>query len=164
MDALHNWIVAVAAASIAVAAIGALTPDGRGRRVLKLAGGAAVLLVVCMPIAQIDFDNFSIENFAFSEDIAAETAQIERSNYVLIESVITARVGAYISDKAAQLGLETEVAVAAEPTDGTPLPASLEGVWSGDPAALDELQALIETDLGIPAARQVWTEKSDEKG
>ena len=158
MEFLHNWVIGIAAASMIYAAVYALAPEGRGKRAVRLAGGAAVLLSTCAPFAHVDFDSISLDALAFSGEYAEASEELERSRYELLEAVITERTSAYISDKASLLGLETVVTVKAEDTDGMPLPAALEGEWSGDADAFSRLVETVEADLGIPRGRQRWTE------
>lgn len=158
MEFLHNWVIGIAAASMIYAAVFALAPEGRGKRAVRLAGGAAVLLAVCTPLARVDFDSISLDALALSDEYAEASAEIERSRYELLDAVITERTSAYISDKASLLGLEVTVAVSTEDVDGMPLPASLEGEWSGDADAFSRLVEAVEVDLGIVRERQRWTE------
>ena len=79
--------------------------------------------------------------------------ELEENGKTELAKLIEERTAAYISDKAAGLGLTVTVRVETEPgADGTPLPERvyLEGTKS------EELSHWLAEELGIPAERQVW--------
>ena len=74
-------------------------------------------------------------------------------------SIIAEQTEAYILDKAGELGLEVTVRVETRTEgNGIPVPwsAELTGSWS------QALASALETELGIPAERQVWHEREAE--
>ena len=85
--------------------------------------------------------------------IEERQAELEDAEDEALAQGIAERTAAYISDKAAGLGLTVTVRVETAPgADGTPLPERvyLEGTRS------EELSAWLAEELGIPAERQVW--------
>ena len=73
--------------------------------------------------------------------------------------LISQQTEAYILDKAGELGLEVTVRVETRTEgNGIPVPwsAELTGSWS------QALASALETELGIPAERQVWHEREAE--
>ena len=72
-----------------------------------------------------------------------------------LTALIESATEAYISDKAKSMGLTLKVRVTAETDEsGMPVPIQVKvtGPWSG------ELSGWLETELGLPAERQVWNE------
>lgn len=67
-------------------------------------------------------------------------------------SLHTARTAAYISEKAAQLGLSCHPRVEVTWRDGVPYPGSV----TLDMLENRALSAILEEDLGIPPSEQHW--------
>ena len=75
-----------------------------------------------------------------------------------LQELIESRTGAYISDKADSLGISVTVRVGTEEnTEGVPVPEWVEIAGEYSP----ELAAWLESELAVPAERQVWNEGKD---
>ena len=121
---IRQWLTAVVLVTMLLSVAQTLVPEGTVRKITSFIGGLLLLVVMLQPLLRTDL----------GQGIAERTA-------------------AYISDKAAGLGLTVTVRVETEPgADGTPLPERvyLEGTKS------EELSHWLAEELGIPAERQVW--------
>lgn len=86
--------------------------------------------------------------------VEQQQTELEDRRQAELTALIESATAAYISDKADSMGLALEARVTAEAADGVPVPVrvTLTGEKSG------ELSRWLETELGIPAERQVWNE------
>lgn len=154
---MKDWLVSVAAASILSAVAAALCPAGRVKAILRLVCGIVCALALISPVAQLDITalSASMEGYGREAQIIAENAEEEKK--LLERTYIEERFAAYISDKAAALGVEAGAVTVQARWDDDTL------VWYPYEATLgcersDALSREIEAALGIPAERQYWSE------
>ena len=162
MELLRQWLTGVTCAAIIVALVDSLMAGGTVRRIGRLAGGLLLLAAVVKPVLEVDLSVLSAANLRLEAEAvpAAEEAGLD-----LMKSIIGEETGAYILDKAAELGIscqEVRVTCAVE-ENGVPYPASV--VLVGDLTEEEQarLSRRIEADLAIPAERQSY-EKGGGKG
>lgn len=162
MELLRQWLTGVTCAAIIVALADSLMAGGTVRRIGRLAGGLLLLAAVVKPVLEVDLTVLSAARLRLEAEAvpAAEEAGLD-----LMKSIIGEETGAYILDKAAELGIscqEVRVTCAVE-ENGVPYPASV--VLVGDLTEEEQarLSRRIEADLAIPAERQSY-EKGGGKG
>ena len=162
MELLRQWLTGVTCAAIIVALADSLMAGGTVRRIGRLAGGLLLLAAVVKPVLEVDLSVLSAASLRLEAEAvpAAEEAGLD-----LMKSIIGEETGAYILDKAAELGIscqEVRVTCAVE-ENGVPYPASV--VLVGDLTEEEQarLSRRIEADLAIPAERQSY-EKGGGKG
>lgn len=149
---IRQWLTAVVLVTMLLSVAQTLVPEGTVRKITSFIGGLLLLLVMLQPLLRTDLGSLRIH----AEDYAAieeRQAELESAENEALAQGIAERTAAYISDKAAGLGLTVTVRVETEPgADGTPLPERvyLEGTKS------EELSDWLAEELGIPAERQVW--------
>ena len=143
MDGIRQWLLGVLAAAMALSLLYALLPKGAVRGAARATGGLILLLVVLGPLAGLDLSDLALRYEDLSRDQEGQ-AQLELG--------IQQRTAAYISEKAAQLGLSCRPRVETAWRDGVPYP-------SGVTLDIAENQALAEVltdELGIPPSQQHW--------
>ena len=162
MELLRQWLTGVTCAAIIVALADSLMAGWTVRRIGRLAGGLLLLAAVVKPVLEVDLTVLSAASLRLEAEAvpAAEEAGLD-----LMKSIIGEETGAYILDKAAELGIscqEVRVTCAVE-ENGVPYPASV--VLVGDLTEEEQarLSRRIEADLAIPAERQSY-EKGGGKG
>lgn len=162
MELLRQWLTGVICAAIIVALADSLMAGGTVRRIGRLAGGLLLLAAVVKPVLEVDLTVLSAASLRLEAEAvpAAEEAGLD-----LMKSIIGEETGAYILDKAAELGIscqEVRVTCAVE-ENGVPYPASV--VLVGDLTEEEQarLSRRIEADLAIPVERQSY-EKGGGKG
>lgn len=159
MEALGRWLLSVSAAALLVSVVQALIPEGGLRRTASFTGGLLLLAVLLRPAVDLDLSSLSLGLEAWTEQVEQRQSELEQQQTNALAEGIAERTAAYISDKAAALGLRVTVRVETETgEDGIPIPASVEV----DGPRSDALSAYIAEELGIPAQRQVWKEQDDE--
>ena len=155
MELLRQWLTGVTCAAIIVALADSLMAGGTVRRVGRLAGGLLLLAAVVKPVLEVDLNVLSAASLRLEAEAvpAAEEAGLD-----LMKAIIGEGTGAYIRDKAAELGIscqEVRVTCAVE-ENGVPYPASVVVLGDMTQEEQDRLSRRIEADLAIPAERQTY--------
>ena len=99
-----------------------------------------------------DYQEVCIKNSKLN---ATVDVLVEKISMLKAVGLIEAELESYIWDKAADMGLTLRVQVTVEPDgSGVPVPVSVE--LTGPRSEV--LSRWLETELGVPAERQVWNE------
>lgn len=155
ISALREWLTAVAAVSLLVSVVQFLTPKGPLRETASFIGGLILLTALLRPVLTLDLTSLSMDLSDSRETVEQRRAELETAQKEELTGLIEAETEAYISDKAAALGLAPQVQVTAEvDADDIPIPVRVE--LTGPRS--DELARWMETELGLSAERQVWHE------
>ena len=152
---MNGWLVGVASASVLSAMALALCPGGRVKDILRLTCGIVCALALVSPVAQLDITALSAAMASYERQAQTIAEKEEEEKNMLERTYIEERCAAYISDKAAALGVAAGSVSVLARWDEQGL------AWYPYEARLgcerdDVLARLIEADLGIPAARQRW--------
>lgn len=155
MEFLRNWMMGITAAAIILSLADSLMPDGAVKKIGKLTGGLLLMIVVLRPFLNLNYEtlagslaNYRIEVQEFSSGIEIEN---ERLKKIIIED----RTGAYIQDKAGELGLRCFVEVSCELDESESLfPASVIVSGEMEQRQIDELSKWIEGEIAIPKEKQ----------
>lgn len=154
MDALRRYILAVTTAAMLCALVKSVTIGQKGQqKILGLICGVFLLATALSPVQSLrlpDLDDFTGQIHTEAE---TATAQATAETKLRLDSIITEQAATYILDKADALGMELEVQVELN-EEAVPWRVTLRG--SVSPYAKTRLSAILEEDLGIPAARQEW--------
>ena len=157
MDLLRTWLFGLTAVSALLALAESLVTQEGIRRVLRLAGGVLMILVLLQPVVRMDLGELHFSPDALRQEAEALEEEYARQQEAALETGIEEELASYIWDKAQALGLSCQVRVTVETgADGIPVPRSVTvtGAYSED------LSEIIETDLGIPREQQNWQEAS----
>ncbi len=154
MADLKSYVLTVVVAAILGAVIMSIAPTGKGQqKMLKVICGFFLLLVVCAPLktAELNLE----EDLLTEARKAAQAMEAEAKEQVDEEMSerIRQKVGAYIEDKAAELGAVITAKVSLQ-QDFTPWSVELSG--SVAPYTKAALSRTIAEELSIPQERQVW--------
>ena len=160
MQALGNYLLRIVAAALLLGAAGQLVRGKRGKQMLRLCGGLCMALVVLAPLpglASLAGSNSLSDALLASEPAAENLAQVREE----LGKLISQQTEAYILDKAAQCGVSlADAQVTLQwSTDGYWYPYAVRLVTAGA-AENSRLAQTIESDLGIPRARQEWSSTS----
>lgn len=157
MAALKEWLMGVIAVSVLCAAADSLMPGGSVKKVGRFACGLVMLCVMLEPLAALRGSSITgwLEEYAYS--IQTEEENLKHQVVHTQKAVIEEYCAAYISDKAAELGVTCRVEVECTyHADGLYLPqcARLWGNFSD--VEQSRLTQLLETQLGIPIEEQTY--------
>lgn len=157
MTFLRTWLLGVVACAVLVSIAGQLAPDGAVRRAARFTGGMLLMLALLRPLLRLELSAPELDLNAFHD----AAAQLEQELAARQSSTLSARIaeetGAYIEDKADELGISVRAEVTTEETEGVPLPASVR-LYGGKNEALS---AYIAHELGIAEERQEWIETTE---
>lgn len=144
--------------SILCGAVCSIIPEGSVKRVTGILCSCVLIITVLTPLRDLDFDYYAKLMTKYREREAAVYASGDELRDRLNRTVIEDEYAAYITDKAATLGIivvEAEVEVKWS-SDGVwvPYSAKIEGV-AGEREKCN-LEDKLLSELGIPSERVEW--------
>lgn len=136
-----------------------LCPEGGVRRILRILCTALLAAAVLEPLADFDYELFSLEQARFAAAAAEIGRKAESNGQILKNLLLQENCERYIETQGQNLGLAIKSAEAElrEAEDGQCLPYGVTIRYAGDKTAAERLSRLIRDELGIPAERQVWS-------
>ena len=160
MELLRQWLTGVTCAAMIAALADSLTPAGTVKKIGRMAGGLLLLIAVVQPVLEVDFSALA----SASVPLELEESHLEKTNLELMKTIIGQETGAYILDKADELGIPCQgVTVTCSVTeDGVPYPSAVEIAGPLEKEERESLSRVIETDLAIPASRQTYESGGEE--
>ena len=152
VEILRGWLLGLVAAALILTVLRALVPKGSIRPVARVTAGLVLLLVLLRPLAGLGGGSLRVRYDELEREITARIEDYQALHENELESIIADSTAAYISEKAASLGIDCRVQVEVRTEDGLPLPygASL------DVERDQVLSDYMAQELGIPASRQSW--------
>ena len=157
MEHVRQWLSSIVVVSLLLSVVQSLVPKGSLRRVASFLSGLVLLAVLLEPLPKLDLEGLELRGL--QEETEKARRQLEAEQETALKAGIAEQTEAYISDKAAALGLTVQARVETRTgEDGVPLPwsAELEGDYT------EELAQWMETELDIPRERQVWHGREGE--
>ena len=157
MEHVRQWLSSIVVVSLLLSVVQSLVPKGSLRRVACFLSGLVLLAVLLEPLPKLDLEGLELRGL--QEETEKVRRQLEAEQETALKAGIAEQTEAYISDKAAALGLTVQARVETRTgADGVPLPwsAELEGDYT------EELAQWMETELDIPRERQVWHGREGE--
>ena len=152
MAFLRQWLLGVVSCAFLVSLLDELTPEGSVRKLARFSGGLVLILCMLRPLGTAEPWELALDLDGLSADRAALEEQYRDVSGQSFAAVIAERTGAYIEDKADELGLSVRAKVKTEEEDGVPLPVSVT-LYGTENAALADY---IERELGIAKEDQLW--------
>ena len=152
VEILRGWLLGLVAAALILTVLRALVPKGSIRPVARVTAGLVLLLVLLRPLAGLGGGSLRVRYDELEREITARIEDYQTLHENELESIIADSTAAYISEKAASLGIDCRVQVEVRTEDGLPLPygASL------DVERDQVLSDYMAQELGIPVSRQSW--------
>lgn len=157
MEILRDWLLGITVAAMILALADSLMPDGTVKKVGKLAGGLLLIIVTLRPILGLDYEAMaaSLANYRFETEEYNNSLEIENDR--LKKIIIEDRTGAYIQDKAAELGIDCSVDVICNKNeDGMIYPESAVICGELTQDEMERLASLIEGEVAIPIENQKY--------
>ena len=154
MSGFRTWLFGIVAAAMVLSILYALIPKGALLTIAKCTGGLVMLLVVLRPLLTLDMDSLRWQYEAWEGAIQQQTEAYTDANRQEMAAIIQQETAAYISEKAAELGLTCSPEVTCQLQDGVPFPVEV----TMDIPKNAALSRIIAADLGIDEAHQRWRE------
>lgn len=161
MELVRDWLLGVTGAAILAAVADGLMPEGGVKRVGKLITGLILLAAVLRPVLGADPADLEVLGGTWEMETALSTQELEQQRQSYLESIIAQEAGAYISDKAEELGLSCTARVTCAPgEEGLPIPQGAQITGALTQAQQTKLSAAVAGELGIPRDRIIYTEEA----
>ncbi len=157
MEGIRDWVIGIVCAALAAALADSLSPKGTVKKIGAFTGALVLLVAVLQPAAR--WKDFDLEGVleSLEAEMTPYSDRLERENENLMKEIIAEKTGAYIVDKAAELGFSCAARVeVGQGEDGTPLPWSAEVTGNYTPGQKDALVQVVAGTLDIPAERQTY--------
>lgn len=154
MSVFRTWLFGIVAAAMVLSILYALIPKGALLTIAKCTGGLVMLLVVLRPLLTLDMDSLRWQYEAWEGAIQQQTEAYTDANRQEMAAIIQQETAAYISEKAAELGLTCSPEVTCQLQDGVPFPVEV----TMDIPKNAALSRIIAAFLGIDEAHQRWRE------
>lgn len=155
MTFLRQWLLGIVGCAMLVSFCEQLTPLGAIKKLVRFTGGLLLIISILQPVTSLDLDVLPLNLETYREAMAQVHIELEDERDSALADGIAARTGAYIEDKAAQLGLTVRAVVETETVSDTPIPVAVT-LYGEENAALTDY---IATQLGIAKEKQVWKEE-----
>ena len=157
MEHVRQWLSSIVVVSLLLSVVQSLVPKGSLRRVASFLSGLVLLAVLLEPLPKQDLEGLELRGL--QEETEKVRRQLEAEQETALKAGIAEQTEAYISDKAAALGLTVQARVETRTgEDGVPLPwsADMEGGYA------EPTVEQIAQELGIPRERQDWHGREGE--
>ncbi len=152
MEQLKTWLLGVVFAAFATGLANELVPKGREKALVRMVGGALMVLALLRPLGAVGWETISVPAMSFSDQ--AEAYRTEQEN--TLSAIIAERLESYIWDKATELGIACTVHIEMSCGESAiPTAETVEVRAEYDPV----LAAWLEEVVGIPAEKQIWLEE-----
>jgi hypothetical protein len=155
VELIGKWLVGVTCAAMFVALAEGLAPPGAGRKICRLTGGLVLLLAVVQPVLKLDSAALTRALTQYKLEVEDYRADLEEENAQVMQAIIEEQAGAYIQDKAQEMGIDCQVQVRARGED-YPIPHTVIVRGSLTQEQQEALTREIETDFAIPAQQQIY--------
>lgn len=156
IESLRQWLVSLTAAAIFLGAAESLVSQGSVRRVLRLAGGLVLMILLLRPLSGIVGQLPELSLDGIRQETKQREEELQKQQDEAVEGLIESELGTYIWDKEQSLGLDYPVSVSTRPGAGggsVPDRVSIDGPFH------QELSDWLTTELGLGPECQIWQEE-----
>ena len=161
MEWMKNWLFSIVCAAMVATVADALSPKGFPKQLARYAGGLLVLLAVLGPVKRLDSNAIGDAMANLKGRYSGYTEAFAQQNTEVTKAIIAEETAAYISDKAAGLGItQCRVEVRCRITEeGFPAPDTVRVEGCGDEKAWETLSRAITADFAIEKSAQTLERK-----
>ena len=156
IESLRQWLVSLTAAAILLGAAESLVTQGSVRRVLRLAGGVVLMILLLRPLSGIAGNLPQLSIDGFRQETEQREEELKKQQEEAVGGLIESELGSYIWDKEQSLGLDYPVSVSTRSGAGggsVPDRVSIDGPFH------QELSDWLTTELGLGPECQIWREE-----
>lgn len=152
---MRDYLSAIVAACLLLVPATALVRRESLRKLLRMLGGALLLLVILRPLVGLDMQALAAQLRQLEGDYALDVDGLTQNIQNQMASYIKEATEAYIEEKAEALGalLQAEVKLSA---GEYPTPVSVRLIGTATPEQVAQLGELLAQELGLPSEKQEW--------
>ena len=148
-----RYVLSLIAAALIAGILQSFVKEGSCARVLRLLCGLFLMVTALKPLKELQIPALEDWTASWNAEAGAAVREGEERYASEYSAVIIKQLEAYILDKAAQLGLSVQVQLTLT-ADNLPESALLTG--QATQQQKQAMEAVIESDLGIPKEKQQW--------
>lgn len=152
MEGLRGWLYGLVATAMVLSVVYALVPKKIFAGIAKITGGLIMMLVLVRPVLGISWEDLDLRYRGYQEEIDRQIESYTAQNAEEMAAIIEQELVAYISEKAAQMGLHCNVRVETTLRDGIPQPLSV----ALNVQENEALSQWITDEIGIQREQQYW--------
>lgn len=156
MDAVKTYLLSVLGAAMVCAIVNRFTGKSPNETVIKMTSGVFLLLTVLQPFAANDPVRWNSFPINFESKAAAAVQQGEAERQSAMSEFIKEKTTAYILQKARTFHANVTVEISLT-DESIPIPKSVRISGNISPYAKQQLQDMLEKELGIAKEHQIWT-------
>ena len=161
MDWIRSWLIGITAAALVVALVDNLLPVGAVKKIAKLACGLLLLISMLKPIFGIDDHLLAVVLTEYRMEAQGSAEALELENKRLVKMIIEEETGAYIQDKAAEIGIICSAEVSCAVLDnGMPYPQSVVIIGELTEKERQSISRIIEGELAVSAENQHYERRT----
>lgn len=162
LDVIRQWLMGVTCAALVIAMAESLTPSGTIRKIGRLTGGLVLLIAMLGPLLSLDQGALTRALTEYRLSLDDYSQELEQEDRSLMKGIIEERSGAYIQDKAEEMGIDCQVVVEADGEEEWPVPEYVTVFGALTAEEQTRLTREIEADFAIPAERQYYESGGDQ--
>ncbi len=150
MELVRQWLLGVTGAALMAALADGLMPKGAVKQVGKLVCALVLLCAVLRPVLSVDIPEPGQLRSRLQGELGDSRARLEQNSTQMLKTLIERECGAYIVDKAVQLGAVCHAQVECALSDGgawLPCRAHITGQLNAQQR--QQLTAAVHSELGI---------------
>ena len=151
-DWFRQWILGIVAAAVCIALLRELVPKGAAGTVMRISGGVVLFLVMVRPLTGIDAAELHLRYIDYQQQIDRQIEVYQKEYDRQMEESIAKETGAYISKRAAQMGIVCTAVVETQQKEGLVLPVAV----ALDIPRDESLSSWIAREIGINPGQQYW--------
>lgn len=157
MEEVKGWLMGVISLAVLCAAADSLMPEGGARKAGQLVCTMAMLCVMLRPLDHLTGSAMTEYIREYGAHMEELETRLEAQRGSTQKAVIEEYCGAYISDKAAELGIVCRAEVVCEPTEeGIWLPAAVRLRGDFSDVEQSRMTEFLERQLGVLAENQSY--------
>lgn len=151
MEFIRGWVISIATATLIISVAAALCPKNTAGRTVMMCGSLIMTAVLISPLKGFDTSLLNEYGEQYEREIEVKSEKLRLQNEELRQDIIEENLRAYILQRAKTMEIECDVQISCKGD----LPYSAYVDVADEEKAL-ELSRLIESECGIPKARQTF--------
>ena len=157
MDGVRGWLLSVIAACLLCALADALMPQGPVKKAGRVVCGLVLLCVMLSPLPGLRLEEGQAWLEEYFAGLEQQKQELKEAADTGTKGIIEEEYGAYIVDKAKELGIICRARVTCRTgEDGLPVPDWVEVTGSFSDEEQSRLTRIIEEELLVPPERQAY--------